>query len=145
MRGLTTAAVLLFGFTVACLGNSQAACHPSNASSASPAPFPTPLPPEAVFHPTPTSPPDAVGTSQPFSLYTHCGINYADFDGKAFYADPYLWDGNGNPPSGWGNPEDNGTMTLKDQTTAEFMDSAGNCATFSTQPRAGIPTIPICS
>jgi hypothetical protein len=78
-------------------------------------------------------------------LYTHCGVIYADFDGKAFYADPILDDGSGNPPNGWGNPFDNGTMTLKDQSTAQFMDGSGNCAWFSTHPRAGIPTILICS
>jgi hypothetical protein len=78
-------------------------------------------------------------------LYTHCGVLYADFDGKNFYADPILDDGNGNPPNGWGNPYDNGTMTLKDQNTGLFMDGSGHCAWFSTHPRSGIPTIAICS
>jgi hypothetical protein len=79
-----------------------------------------------------------------FRLYTHCGIIYADFNGQRFYADPVLGDGNGNPPGGWGNPFDDGTMTLVTATTAVFSDHAGNRAVFSTHPLAGIPTIYMC-
>jgi hypothetical protein len=85
------------------------------------------------------------GLGVPFQLYTHCGIRYADFDGRRFYADPPLDDGNGNPPRGWGNPYDNGTMKLIDKNTAVFSDAAGHRAVFSTQPKTGIPTIGLCS
>ena len=84
----------------------------------------------------------AVGV--PFQLYTHCGIRYADVDGRRFYADPPLDDGSGNPPRGWGNPYDNGTTTLIDKNTAVFTDQAGNRAVFSTQPKTGVPTIQMC-
>jgi hypothetical protein len=133
------------GALAAC-GGGQAACRTPPSVSSAPAtqPAATPLPPEAVFHPNPASAPVSIGSSEPFQIYTHCGVTYADFDGKSFYADPILDDGSGNPPNGWGNPFDNGTMTLKDQNTAQFMDGSGNCAWFSTQPRAGIPTIAIC-
>jgi len=85
------------------------------------------------------------GVGVPFQLYTHCGIRYADFDGRRFYADPPLDDGSGNPPRGWGNPFDNGTMTLVNKSTAVFTDPAGHRAVFSTQPKEGIPTIEMCS
>ena len=80
-----------------------------------------------------------------YSLYTHCGVTYAYFDGKRFYADPPLNDGNGNPPVGWGNPLDDGFMILRDSDTAVFIDLSGHRADFSTHPKSGIPTIEICS
>ena len=118
-------AILFFGLAVAC-ESSQTAVS-------------TPTPP--TFHPTPTSAPVPVGVAEPFTLYTHCGVIYADFDGKAFYADPIL----AGPPGQWGNPVDTGTMTLENQDTALFTDAAGNRATFSTHPKAGIPVIGICA
>ena len=80
-----------------------------------------------------------------YNLYTHCGITYADLDGRRLYADPPLNDGNGNPPSGWGNPYDDGWLTLEDQGTATFFDVAGHRASFSTHPKSGIPNIELCS
>jgi hypothetical protein len=80
-----------------------------------------------------------------YNLYTHCGVTYADFDGKRFYADPPLNDGNGNPPRGWANPSDGGFMILRDADTAVFVDGSGHRADFSTHPRSGVPTIRICS
>jgi hypothetical protein len=75
--------------------------------------------------------------------------------GVGLVVDPYrnvddyltrsLDDGSGNPPRGWGNPYDNGTMTLIDKSTAVFTDPAGHRAVFSTQPKDGIPTIEMCS
>ena len=80
-----------------------------------------------------------------YQLDTHCGIRYADFNGKRFYADPPLDDGNGNPPRGWGNPSDDGLLILRDSDTAVFIDLSGNRADFSTHPRSGVPIIEICS
>src|SRR3979409_786093 len=81
----------------------------------------------------------------PLQLYAHWRIRYADFDGRRFYADPPLDDGSGNPPRGWGNPFDNGAMTLIDKNTAVFTAPPGHRGFFPTQPKAGIPTIEICS
>lgn len=85
------------------------------------------------------------GRCAPYNLYTHCGIKNAEFNGRQFYADPPLNDGNGNPPSGWGNPTDTGFVVMKDPDTIEFIDWFGHHANFSTHPKSGIPTLEICS
>jgi hypothetical protein len=79
-----------------------------------------------------------------YRLYTHCGVLYADFQGKRYYADPPVSDGNSNPGPGWGNPDDYGTMTVVDANTVVFTDPAGNRARFTTRPASGIPTIYPC-
>ena len=79
-----------------------------------------------------------------YHLYTHCGIRYADFNGKRFYADPPLNDGNGNPPRGWGNPSDDGFLILRDSDAAVFIDLSAHRADFSTHPKSGVPTIELC-
>jgi hypothetical protein len=70
--------------------------------------------------------PPEVGSSRPFDLYTHCGVLGADIDGVWFAADPPLTDGDGNPPDGWGNPYQPGTLTLASSTEAVFRDDAGH-------------------
>ncbi len=64
--------------------------------------------------------------SQPFELYTHCGILGTDFAGRAFYLEtldpsdvPYL-----------GDPFATGRMTLVSAHTAEFTDAAGHRIRF---------------
>ena len=37
-----------------------------------------------------------------------------------------LRDANGNPPAGWGNPFQDGTLTVIDQSTIEFTSSPGS-------------------
>ncbi|WP_052207419.1 hypothetical protein [Sinomonas humi] len=68
-------------------------------------------------------------TATTFMLYTHCGV-YETRVGDTFYvaAEP-LDDGNGNPPPGWGNPYQSGTMTV-DGPTAIFRDDVGHTVTF---------------
>jgi hypothetical protein len=65
------------------------------------------------------------GSSQ-YSFYTHCGIEWTLINGHYWHADQPLSDGNGNPPPGWGNPFQVGTLTVIDQATAEFESSAGS-------------------
>ena len=79
-----------------------------------------------------------------YRLYTHCGVLYADLNGTRYYADPPLSDGSANPPRGWGNPFDDGTLTVVDANTVDFKDPAGNHARFSTHPASGTPTIYLC-
>ncbi len=50
----------------------------------------------------------AVGSPQPYQLYTHCGINEARIGNRYFEAVHPLSDGSGNPPPGWGNPYQQG-------------------------------------
>jgi hypothetical protein len=76
----------------------------------------------------------------PYRLYTHCGIQWARIDGTFWQATKPLSDGNGNPPPGWGNPYQQGTLTLTSHTTAEFTSPVGN-ATFKRTERTQPPDI----
>jgi hypothetical protein len=60
-----------------------------------------------------------------YQLYTHCGIEWAKINGTFWKAQHPLSDGNGNPPAGWGNPFEYGTLTLTNATTARFSSAAG--------------------
>lgn len=90
----------------------------------------------AVPTTAPTS--SAAGESHvavPFNLFTHCGIREALVDGTYFLADKVLDDGYGNPPAGWDNPYQAGTMTVSGS-TAVFRDDAGHTVTFHARPGA---------
>jgi hypothetical protein len=63
---------------------------------------------------------------QPYRLYTHCGIVWARIDSTFWRADPPLSDGSGNPPAGWGNPYQDGTLVRISPTTARFDSPAGS-------------------
>jgi hypothetical protein len=79
-----------------------------------------------------------VGVPYRYTLYTHCGILSAYFDGRRWLAKPPLTDGSGNPPSAeWGNPADTGTMTLVARDRAEFRNGSGAVARFV--PARGAP------
>jgi hypothetical protein len=68
--------------------------------------------------------------ARPFRLYTHCGIDEALMGNRYFEAVHPLSDGQGNPPAGWGNPYQDGTMTLVSSTEAVFRDVAGHRVPF---------------
>ncbi|TFV86014.1 hypothetical protein [Blastococcus sp. CT_GayMR16] len=68
----------------------------------------------------------APGVASPLDLYTHCGVLGTDVGGVWFAADPPLVDGAGNPPPGWGNPYQPGTLTLVTADEAVFADDAGH-------------------
>ncbi len=77
-----------------------------------------------------------VGVPYRFQLYTHCGLDWplaVDFDGS--FWDPIgpgpASDGSGNPPSGYGNPFDQGTMTLISPTLTQYRSSGGKVMQFS--------------
>jgi hypothetical protein len=77
----------------------------------------------------------AIGETYWHVLFTHCGIEQTDFGGRDWVAEPILADGNRNPPAGWGNPTEPGTMTLVSTDRAEFRSRDGQrTATF--RPRA---------
>jgi len=79
-----------------------------------------------------------------FDLYTHCGVREARIGNDFYYASPVLDDGNGNPPSGWGNPYQMGTMTVLGNGTAHFSAPRGLEADFQLRPGATSWTM-ICS
>ena len=65
-----------------------------------------------------------------FDLYTHCGINGALIEGRWWQADPPLDDGNGNPPAGWDNPYQHGTLAAVDEKTLLFTADSGLTVTL---------------
>ena len=71
-----------------------------------------------------------------FQLYTHCGIDEARIGTTYYEAVPRLDDGHGNPPNGWGNPYQDGTMTVTSNTTAVFTDQMGHRVEFHSRPGA---------
>ena len=84
--------------------------------------------------------PASTSATVPYSLYTHCGIDWARIHGRWYRASPPLSDGSGNPPSGWGNPYQQGTIRMISSTEAEFADSAGHHVRFILQPYGTGPT-----
>ncbi len=56
--------------------------------------------------------------------------------GRYFEATRPLSDGHGNPPPGWGNPYQKGTMTLLAPARAVFRDDAGHYVRFRLRPGA---------
>jgi hypothetical protein len=77
---------------------------------------------------------DVAATSMPFNLYTHCGIGEARIGGRYYRAVRPL--GAGNPPAGWGDPYQAGTMTLVSASEAVFTDRAGHRVVFRLRPGA---------
>jgi hypothetical protein len=74
--------------------------------------------------------PSAATAAQPYRLYTHCGIDEARIGNRYFEAVHPLSDGHGNPPAGWGNPFQRGTMALLSSSEAIFRDDAGHHVLF---------------
>jgi len=79
-----------------------------------------------------------------YDLYTHCGIREARIGNDFYVATPQLNDGSGNPPAGWGNPAQAGTMTVYDDGTARFT-AGSRVATFALRKNASDWLGPICS
>jgi hypothetical protein len=71
-----------------------------------------------------------------YDLYTHCGVDEAKIGDRFSAAVTPLSDGNGNPPAGWGNPYQAGTMTVVSATRAVFTDKAGHRVDFTVRPGA---------
>lgn len=70
-----------------------------------------------------------------FDLYTHCGIIDLMAYGKYFtHVGGSLSDGSGNPPDGWGNPYQRGTLTVSGD-TAVFRDKLGHVERFKAEKR----------
>jgi hypothetical protein len=72
----------------------------------------------------------AASSPRPYRLYTHCGIDEARIGSRYFTAVHPLSDGSGNPPPGWGNPYEQGKMTVVSSTVAVFRDRAGHEVRF---------------
>jgi hypothetical protein len=81
------------------------------------------------------------GTRYPYRLYTHCGVVQASFAGSYWQAEPAISDGQGNPPIGWGNPGEDGTMELRPDGSLLFRGRAGHMARFVKPPTGFTPLI----
>ncbi|MFE0700364.1 hypothetical protein [Streptomyces sp. NPDC058872] len=64
------------------------------------------------------------------------GIDEARIGSTYFEAETPLSDGSGNPPEGWDDPTQLGTMTLKSESEAVFTDDAGHEVRFVARPGA---------
>jgi hypothetical protein len=91
------------------------------------------------------APPQGVdSTPVAFELYTHCGIHELSFDGGWYErTGGALDDGSGNPPAGWDNPYQAGTLT-RSGTTVVFTDRFGHRETFVLREGASAPKT-VCS
>jgi hypothetical protein len=121
------------GTTAAVLASGLAGC---GSASRSPASGPSiPVPPGAVTG-------VAFGSPQPYTLYTHCGIDWALIHGRWYEAVHPLSDGQGNPPPGWGNPDQPGVITLTSAARALFRDAVGHRVELVLRPGATGPPHP---
>lgn len=86
--------------------------------------------------------PATFGQTIPYELYTHCGIGEIKAFGEYFErVGGILGDGFGNPPIGWDNPYDKGTLSVVG-TSAVFRDNHGHEVNFKLRPNAtGFSTI----
>jgi hypothetical protein len=75
-----------------------------------------------------------------YRLLTHCGIRWARIRGTFWKTNRPLSDGRGNPPAGWGNPYQAGTLTFTSERTAVFSSPAGTVA-FHRTSRTRVPLI----
>lgn len=71
-----------------------------------------------------------------YRLYTHCGIREVRIGRRYYKAVPPLDDGSGNPPPGWGDPYQDGTMTEVSPTEVVFADALGHHVAFQLRPHA---------
>jgi hypothetical protein len=70
----------------------------------------------------------SVGVPYRFRLYTHCGLDWPlamDVDGSFWDLKGPASDVSGNPPTGFGNPYDLGTVTLISPTLAQYKSNSG--------------------
>lgn len=83
--------------------------------------------------PTPNATPSPKALA--FRLYTHCGIDEARI-GSSYYEAVHPMVESGNPPMGWGDPYQQGTMTLSPPNEAIFTDQTGHRVVFRLRPHA---------
>jgi hypothetical protein len=114
------------------------------AATATPTPDFTATPtlePTATPEPRPTTMPEVeggqaqIGVRYSHRLFTHCGIQYTNFDGRKWVADPIVkLFGGPDPPYGWKNPYDTGTIELVAKDRALFLSDSGEGAFFIDPP-----------
>ena len=106
----------------------------SPSPTATPTPAPMPTPGQDHLEGPPQGPGVEIGTGYPYTLYVHCGIRDARFDGRLWMADPMLSDGSGNPPLDWAPGDSEGIMELVDDDLAVFTAESGRTIQFKPWP-----------
>lgn len=84
----------------------------------------------------------AIGVPYNVSVYTHCGLRHVEFDGSNWAISGVLSDGSFNPPAGFGNPRDNGTVTLITRDRARYRSEFGEVRTLTRD--GGLPWVEGC-
>ena len=73
-------------------------------------------------------------SSRPFSVYTHCGVENVRIDGRWWHARPPLYnEERSGPPAGWGDPHQEGTLTVESADRAIF-EALGQRVVFVPAP-----------
>lgn len=72
-----------------------------------------------------------IGVAYTVTVFTHCGLRHVDFDGSEWGISGPLSDGSGNPPHGFANPDDTGTVTLTSPDTAIYVSELGERRTLT--------------
>ena len=106
----------------------------SPSPTATPTPAPMPTPGQDHLEGPPQGPGVEIGTGYPYTLYVHCGIRDARFDGRLWMADPMLSDGSGNPPLDWAPADSVGIMELVNDNMAVFTAESGRTIQFKPWP-----------
>jgi hypothetical protein len=80
-----------------------------------------------------------VGSHWTFEIYTHCGVEWIYLDGRFWLTEPL---GEFNAPPGWGNPLDEGVVTLEAADEALYLSQGGDQVSFEPAPADFEP--PLC-
>ena len=111
---------------------------PTSADSPSPTATPTPAPMPTIGRGVLEEPPQGPGVDivkdYPFTLYVHCGVRDARFDGRLWMANPMLSDGSGNPPPDWTSEDGAGFMMLVRDDLAIYTAKSGRRIEFIPWP-----------
>ncbi len=110
--------------------STKGAAAPLTTPTATPPPMPTVA--RDVLERPPQGPGAEIGKAYPYTLYIHCGVRDAHFDGRVWMADPML--GNYNPPPGWTSDDSRGTMELVRDDLAVFKSVSGRTIEFIPWP-----------
>lgn len=74
------------------------------------------------------------GIGYPYTLFIHCGVRDAIFDGRLWQAQKVPKEWTLNPPEGWTREDSTGSMTLVSADVAVFKSNSGRSIEFRPWP-----------
>lgn len=114
-RLLSISALVAALLTVSCGADSVTEGSPVEQSSSTPSTVHTP-------------------SGVPFTAFTHCGVESIRIDGRWWHASPPLYNRARNgPPAGWGDPQQEGVLTVESVDRAVF-EALGQQVLFEPSP-----------